>query len=192
MKHNYKLSESIFQIRPINNNDAEFTLMLRNDSKLNSYLNTTSNKISDQIAWLENYYKKRDDFYFVIERIKDERPEGLIALYDIDYENKTAEWGRWILRTESMAAVESALMIYKFAFEELKLEKIYSRTVSLNEKTVSFHDSCGITNKKVLKDYFEFNGRRVDSIEHVVDKLTYVNVVNKLKNLSKLMARKLC
>lgn len=192
MQHNYKLSESIFQIRPINNNDAEFTLMLRNDSKLNSYLNTTSNKISDQIAWLENYYKKRDDFYFVIERIKDKRPEGLIALYDIDYENKTAEWGRWILRTESMAAVESALMIYKFAFEELKLEKIYSRTVSLNEKTVSFHDSCGITNKKVLKDYFEFNGRRVDSIEHVVDKLTYVNVVNKLKNLSKLMARKLC
>ena len=91
-----------------------------------------------------------------------------------------------------MAAVESALMIYKFAFEEIKLEKIYSRTVSLNEKTVSFHDSCGITSKKVLKDYFEFNGKKVDSIEHTVDKATYVNVVSKLKNLSKFMAKKIC
>ena len=36
MKHDYKLSESIFQMRPIDNDDAEFTLMLRNDNKLNS------------------------------------------------------------------------------------------------------------------------------------------------------------
>ena len=192
MKHDYKLSESIFQMRPIDNDDAEFTLMLRNDNKLNSYLNKTSNEINDQIAWLENYYKKNDDFYFVIERIKDKRQEVLISLYDINYDNNTAEWGRWILRTGSMAAVESALMIYKFAFEEIKLEKIYSRTVSLNEKTVSFHDSCGITSKKVLKDYFEFNGKKVDSIEHTVDKATYVNVVSKLKNLSKFMAKKIC
>ena len=88
MKHDYKLSESIFQMRPIDNDDAEFTLMLRNDNKLNSYLNKTSNEINDQIAWLENYYKKNDDFYFVIERIKDKRQEGLIALYDINYDNK--------------------------------------------------------------------------------------------------------
>lgn len=192
MKHNYKLSESIFQMRPINNNDAEFTLMLRNDSNLNHYLNKTSNKISDQIAWLENYYKKNDDFYFVIERIKNKRQEGLIALYDIDFKNNTAEWGRWILRTESMAAIESALMIYKFAFEELKLEKIYSRTVSLNKKIVSFHDSCGITSKKVLKDYFELDGKKVDSIEHTVDKTTYSDVVNKLEKLSNLMAKRIC
>jgi RimJ/RimL family protein N-acetyltransferase len=166
--------------------------MLRNDSNLNHYLNKTSNKISDQIAWLENYYKKNDDFYFVIERIKDKRQEGLIALYDIDFKNNTAEWGRWILRTESMAAIESALMIYKFAFEELKLEKIYSRTVSLNKKIVSFHDSCGITSKKVLKDYFELNGKKVDSIEHTVDKTTYSDVVNKLEKLSNLMAKRIC
>ena len=179
-------------MRPINNNDAEFTLMLRNDSNLNHYLNKTSNKISDQIAWLENYYKKNDDFYFVIERIKDKRQEGLIALYDIDFKNNTAEWGRWILRTESMAAIESALMIYKFAFEELKLEKIYSRTVSLNKKIVSFHDSCGITSKKVLKDYFELDGKKVNSIEHTVDKTTYSDVVNKLEKLSNLMAKRIC
>lgn len=192
MKHSYKISESIFQMRPISNDDAEFILMLRNDNKLNSYLNKTSNEISDQISWLKNYYEKNDDFYFVIERKKDKRQEGLIALYDVDYENNTAEWGRWILRTGSMAAVESALMIYKLAFEEMKLEKIYSRTVLLNKKVVSFHDSCGITNKKVLKNYFEFKEKRVDSIEHTVDKITYVDVVNKLKNLSKLMAKKLC
>ena len=179
-------------MRPISNDDAEFILMLRNDNKLNSYLNKTSNEISDQISWLKNYYEKNDDFYFVIERKKDKRQEGLIALYDVDYENNTAEWGRWILRTGSMAAVESALMIYKLAFEEMKLEKIYSRTVLLNKKVVSFHDSCGITNKKVLKNYFEFKEKRVDTIEHTVDKITYVDVVNKLKNLSKLMAKKLC
>jgi RimJ/RimL family protein N-acetyltransferase len=190
MQHNFTLYEKSFKIRPINNQDAEFCLTLRNNPVLNSFLNSTSTKVEDQINWLEKYYEKDDDFYFVIEKLKDNTKEGLIALYDIDFENKTAEWGRWILMPGSLAAVESALMIYKFAFHHMNLEKIYSRTVSLNEKTVSFHDSCGIIEKKILKNYFNFNGNLVNSIQHTVTKDTVDDVIFKLENLSKLLFRK--
>src|ERR1039457_4516855 len=47
--------------------------------------------------------------------------------------------GRWILRRGSLAAAESALLVYTIAFEDLALDRVYCRTVSANRAVVSFH-----------------------------------------------------
>ena len=165
-----------FRLRPITDADAGLVVELRSDPELNRYLHASSNRIEDQLAWLASYYAREGDYYFVIERRSNSMPEGVIALYDIDAAINSGEWGRWILKPGSLAAVESAYLIYRTAFELLGLGSVYCRTVADNGKVVSFHDSCGITDRRLLPQHFELGGRRYDAVEHRVDKTSWISI----------------
>lgn len=165
MRHAYQINGLTFRIRPIQIADAAFVVFLRGNPNLNKYLNPISGKIEDQIKWIESYFERENDYYFVVEKIKDNQPEGLVSLYDVSLDKKEGEWGRWILKEGSSAAVESASLIYKFSFEVLGLERIYCRTVVDNIKVCSFHDSCGLARGSVIKNYFF---EKLDAQEHVM------------------------
>lgn len=165
MNHDYHIDGLAFRLRPVTTDDAAFILSLRTNPNLNQYLNPVSGKVEDQIKWIESYFVRENDYYFIVEKIKNNQPEGLISLYDIIPEKKEGEWGRWILKEESNAAVESASLIYDFAFSILKLERIYCRTVADNKKVCSFHDSCGLTRSTILKNYFL---DKHDAQEHIM------------------------
>jgi RimJ/RimL family protein N-acetyltransferase len=143
-----------------------------------------------QVEWLSRYYERAGDWYFVIEGISDGQPEGLVSLYDLSADGLTAEWGRWILRPSSLAAVESAWLIYRCAFECLELMEVYCRTVALNESVVSFHDSCGISRKSLLPNHFEMNGRAVDAIEHRVSFAEWSEIRLRLGGLAHVISRR--
>ncbi len=179
-----------FRLRPITDNDAAFVVELRSNPQLNRYLHAVSNRIEDQLAWLARYYECANAYYFVIERRTDGMPEGAIGLYDIDKTTGSGEWGRWILRPNSLAAVESAYLIYCTAFEQLGLSSVYCRTVSDNDKVVSFHDSCGITERRILPQHFELDGNRHDAIEHHVDLSSWTGIKPRLEKLTQLTARR--
>jgi RimJ/RimL family protein N-acetyltransferase len=191
MRHRITIEGDAFRLRPISHLDAKFVVDLRNDKALNKYLHKSSSSIEDQILWIYNYYDRYNDYYFVIERRKNGNPEGLISVYDIDFPSKCGEWGRWILRKNSLAAVESALLIYRVSFEFLGLKNVYCRTIATNEKVVSFHDSCGITSKHILKEHFNISGNKLDAIEHKVRQDEWKYIEPKLVKLSALIARRL-
>ncbi|RYF66077.1 MAG: N-acetyltransferase, partial [Comamonadaceae bacterium] len=111
MRHDLNLRGLAFGLRPVQDSDAPLLLALRGDPTLNRYLNPTSDRLDDQLAWLQAYYERPGDFYFVVERLHDGRAEGVASIYNVDTVQKTAEWGRWILRPGSFAAPESALLI---------------------------------------------------------------------------------
>ena len=163
MRHNLTFEGLSFRLRPVNETDAAFIVNLRNDSSMNSWLHPISSQVEDQLAWLVQYFNREGDWYFVVERL-DGYAEGLISLYD--QFGGTAEWGRWVLRSGSLAAVESAWLIYKCAFECLGLDAVYCRTVVANKSVVSFHDSCGVYERSLLPAHVELRGQRFDSIEH--------------------------
>lgn len=193
MHHDYFISGSAFRLRPVNNDDAEFIRDLRCDPSLNAFLHTTSGSIKDQLDWLSYYYLRPNDYYFIVERLDNHASEGLISLYEIDLNDpKRGEWGRWILKRGSLAAVESAALIYKFGFEVLDLDSVYCRTVATNERVVSFHDSCGIIDRKILKNYFQFNSvSLVDAVEHRVNQDMWPKISSHLLRLSEMTALRL-
>ena len=180
-----------FRLRPIADKDAAFVVELRSDPELNRYLHAGSNRVEDQLIWLAHYYEREDAYYFVIERRTNGMSEGVIGLYDIDLANGSGEWGWWILRSSSLAAVESAYLIYRTAFELLGLNSVYCRTVSDNDKVVSFHDSCGITARHLLPQHFEFGGYRHDAVEHRVDLDCWIGIKPGLGKLVQLTARRI-
>jgi len=193
VKHEISIEGYIYRLRPIGLEDAGFVVELRTDVSLGKYLHSTSTKISDQENYIRNYYERIGDYYFVVERIETRQREGLIAIYDIDDKEKTAEWGRWIIKKGSMAAVESALLIYRIAFEMLGLDTVYCRTVMANKSTVSFHDSTGVSRYRIMKNNVKLSNGVYDSIEHRMRKEEWLevkmNLEDKVVKLSRLQGQ---
>lgn len=191
MRHDIILSGPAFRIRPIGDADAEFVLSLRTNPGLNRFLHTTSSDVTQQVAWLADYYERPKDYYFVIERISSGKPEGVIAVYDIEPISCSGEWGRWILYPNSLAAVESVMLIYRCAFDVLNLDAVYCRTVAANETVVSFHDSCEIPERKLLPAYYEINGEKLDAVQHSLQRNCWPDIDQRLLRFATLTARRL-
>jgi RimJ/RimL family protein N-acetyltransferase len=132
-----------YRLRPAGESDTDFILALRTDSRLNQFINPTPPDRGAHLRWLAEYNERPHDYYFVVERRAGNRPEGTIGLYNLNPSAQTAEWGRWLILPDSLAAVESAWLIYQTAFDSLHLDSTYCRTLADNEKVVAFHDSTG-------------------------------------------------
>ena len=80
------------RLRPLQKKDLEFLRHLRNEN--NQYF-LDSSYVSEQAQqkWFENYYRKIDDYMFILE----DRGKNIGAgsIYNIDLVNKTAEIGRF-------------------------------------------------------------------------------------------------
>jgi RimJ/RimL family protein N-acetyltransferase len=131
-----------FSLRPVAIEDAELILELRTDPELGRYLNPTPPGLEGQVSYLERYFEKADEWYFVIED-RAGSPEGVICIYNVDRQNSKAEWGRWVLRKGSLAAAESAVLVNDVAFETLDFDTTFTRTNADNGQVVSFHDRLG-------------------------------------------------
>lgn len=190
MRHDLTLSGFRFRLRPVAPGDAAFILGLRTDPELGRYLHATSPRLEDQEAWIAAYEARDGDYYFVVEDLKSGSPVGTIGVYDVGAEAAgTAEWGRWLIARGSVAAVESALLIYRMAFEQLGLDSVYCRTVADNAKVVSFHDSSGARRAGVLKDHVVLAGDAHDSIEHRVARELWDAMRPKLEALARRLAQ---
>lgn len=147
------------------------------------YLNRTAADIDAQITWLNAYFARAGDYYFVVETIDGRCREGLIGLYDVKRPEGTGEWGRWILEPGSNAAIESALLIYRFVFETLALENVCCRTLCANEKVAAFHDSCGLA-RRGDPVTIEHDGRPSPAIEHRLHRTRWPTVNRRLERLA--------
>lgn len=139
------LSAKTIQLRLIEPTDAEFVLSLRLDNRYNSYISKVVDDLEMQRRWINEY--KRDEekklqFYFIIERL-DGTPCGTVRIYDLKPDSFC--WGSWILNENKTryAAIESALLVYKYGFEVLGYEKCHFEVMKDNSKVIDFHRKFG-------------------------------------------------
>lgn len=190
MRHDLRIDGFAYRLRPIAEEDAELVVSLRSDARLGRYLHQGADDVSSQREWFARYFERPGDYYFVVERLGGGVPEGVISLYDVDDTERTGEWGRWILRHGSLAAVESAYLVYRIAFDVLGLDSVFCRTVAENEKVVSFHDSCGLKTRRSLPGHFEIDDRRLDAIEHRLEARDWPEIAARLQAIARLTARR--
>jgi RimJ/RimL family protein N-acetyltransferase len=141
LRHDIRLEGYAFALRPVAEPDREFIYGLRSDAALNRFIHPTT--AEGHARWLAEYFDRPRDYYFIVESRAARQPEGTVSVYNLDEARQSAEWGRWVLRRGSLAAIESAWLTYRAAFEALKLEMVYARTLRANERVIAFHDSCG-------------------------------------------------
>lgn len=193
MRHELHIEGHAFRLRPIADRDAAFVVELRTNPRLNRYLHAGATQVDEQLTWLGRYYEREGDYYFVVERLDSGASEGLISIYDIDATALSGYWGRWVLKPNSLASVESVYLMFRMAFEQLRLRCVYSRTVGENEKVVSFHDSysCGKAERRLLPKHFQLGGRSLDGIEHRVSRASWGDMSPQLDELAKKIAERI-
>lgn len=185
MLHSITMEGYGYRLRPITINDAQFVIDVRNENAEHTkYIHAVSSDISLQLQWLENYFRAPDDYYFVIEKKASGYPEGLISIYNI-VGNK-GESGRWIIKQDSLAAVESWYLLYRIAFEVLCLEEVFCNVVVENKPVVAFHKSVKQKMRGIKPQFYLLNNTEYDAIEFYIDKEHFFDVVQpKLEKLTK-------
>ncbi len=147
MKHQYEFDFGRICLKPLEKEDIEPLRLLRNQER--EYF-ATQHEISkeNQEAWYKSYLKKEDDIMFKIVK-KDNLQEfiGAIALYDIDWKNKTSECGRTVVdkdkAPEKGIGMEATKAVCLFGFEVLKLEKIVGEVLKSNERIIKVDQRAG-------------------------------------------------
>ena len=172
MNHNIIVDGINYRLRPVRLTDAEFIINVRlEDLERNCFINKISSDIGLQEQWITNYLSRDDDYYFVVENLLDGKPEGLISVYDIN--DGRGEWGRWVIKKSSLAAIESVDLLFKVAFEYIGLSEVYCRTIEDNHAVVSFHDALKELRRGVLTNHTKINGVDYNVVEHYVSREYY-------------------
>ena len=129
-------------LREVTLNDAQFILNLRLDPAKGRHLSQTQPGVEKQQEFIRRYFQSQQDFYFIICDWSDS-PLGTVRIYDI--QNDSFCWGSWILSAgaPSIAAIESALLLYDFAFFSLHYKRTHFDVRKDNRKVIDFHLRMG-------------------------------------------------
>jgi RimJ/RimL family protein N-acetyltransferase len=190
MQHDLSLEGYRFALRPVRRSDAAFILDLRSNPELRRYIHSTSSRVEDQEAWFDAYATRPHDYYFVVQDRTLDEPVGVAGLYFVDEAARSAEWGRWLIRRRSLAALESAVLIYRVAFEQLGLETVTCVTMVDNASVVSFHDTSGAERVGLLRGHVILEGQAYDCIEHRVTRSLWASIQPRLDSLALRLAQR--
>lgn len=94
---------------------------------------------------------------------------GLIGLLNIDFQNQKAEYyismGDTTYKRKGIATTASMLLV-RFAFDELKLHKVYLTTDGDNLIAHRLFEKCGFVREGVLRDDLIHRGKFIDRIRY--------------------------
>lgn len=126
-------------LREISEMDTDAIISLRSNEG-RAFLSDTTRE--SHLSWLRSRYQPADnDYYFVIEDRETSAVIGSTALYAIDWEKRTGEWGRWVVKDgpyRRHAPLESAFLLHRFGFEQLGLSEIFAHFRESNKHGRNF------------------------------------------------------
>ena len=111
--------------------DAAFIVWLRNLEHTRGRIGDSAADTASQEAWLETYFKREGDYYFIIEtagRIA----VGAYGIYNVATAALNPVAGS--SGRKCPAAVPSALLAFDLAFGRLGLTEVRVKTVSTNQR----------------------------------------------------------
>lgn len=130
-------------LRDITVDDAEFVLGLRTDEKKSRFLHETEPDLNRQIEYIKQYKNRNDSWYFIIVD-KSGKRLGTVRIYDV-INNDDFCWGSWLIVDEAprTTAIESAVMIYDYAFNVLNFTRCHFNVRRDNVNVLRFHEMMG-------------------------------------------------
>jgi RimJ/RimL family protein N-acetyltransferase len=186
MNHSLSIAGYNTRLRPVSISDAEFILRLRNMPHVTGTVGDTVPEVAEQRRWIESYFERPDDYYFIIESLQGQ-PWGTIGLYS--FRAAGAEWGRWIILPGIMAALPSAVLIHQLAFAHFGLAELRGEVVSSNSKVLSFHRRFGCEEVGIARQSRIIQGQHVDMVKFVMSRVQWPTAYRKLHALAELAGR---
>jgi RimJ/RimL family protein N-acetyltransferase len=160
-----KIIGEYVNLRQLTVADAEITLSWRMSDRSRNLTAVKSN-LNEQRNWIRN--RPVSETNFIIE-LKDNYPVGMLSLVCIDFVNKRAETGRFLIGDEIAvkgvpAAVEAMKLLYMFAFDEIGLLRVYGTIASDNTRMIKWQKYLGMKEEGRMRKHYFINGRWQDAV----------------------------
>jgi hypothetical protein len=164
--------------RPVELEDAEFIVGLRQQSRAQKFLSATTSSVEDQRNWLMGYMERNqngEDYYFVV---TDQAGEdwGVIRIYNVTETECTA--GSWVMRegTAPMMLMEAYLIPMFFAFDVLRLKSMHIDVRMNNAKVLAWHRYCGaeFIRSDLENEYFTYSPATYQRLKSKLERLANV------------------
>ena len=140
------------QLRLLTVADLPLTRAWRNQDHIRQWFLTPGViSAARHAAWFAAYVQKDTDFVFIIEELDEtgavSRPVGQIALYNIEWQQRRAEYGRLMIgewqATGRGLAKEATQLLLAYGFQQFGLQEITLETFSHNTTAIGLYQACG-------------------------------------------------
>lgn len=147
-------------LRHLEEKDAPLMLEWMHDSEINCNFQAdfAASTMESVLRFINNSFNdEHKNFAFV-----DENDEylGTISLKNISHKNGNAEYAI-VTRKKAQgtgAAMKATLEVLKYAFEELKLHKVYLNVLEENVRAQKLYEKCGFVHEGKAVDAVRING----------------------------------
>jgi RimJ/RimL family protein N-acetyltransferase len=149
MKHAYLLRTECLRLRQVELSDLELILLWRNDPEIRKwFFNGSSITWEQHRGWYARYLDNETDIAFIVEDVTGLcEPVGAAALYRIDTERGTAEFGRLMIGNARARGkgfgLEIVNAICSFGFHQLGLNEIDLEVFEHNAAAIKTYEKAG-------------------------------------------------
>jgi len=152
-------------LRPMSEEDAQFIVDMRNNSKiLNSLFSYRMITVEEHLNWYKNNFNNDNRIDLMVCKKDDNKLIGTVNLANIDYKNQKAEFG--IMIAESFwnkgYAYESSQIFIDYSFNQFNLNKIYLEVLKENDAAINLYQKLGFREEGILRENIFKNGKFKD------------------------------
>jgi hypothetical protein len=140
LDNNFTLERYGLYVRLVNEDDAEFIVQLRTDSKLNRYINTTENDVKKQKEWIRAYKdreKEGTEYYFIFHY--NLQPVGLDRIYNV--QDSCFTTGSWIFKrgTDYQCSILGNIITRELAYDLFPNKELLFDVRKNNKNVLVYH-----------------------------------------------------
>lgn len=155
-------------LRPIEESDLELLRFMINDPEIEKMTVKNNLPVSEyeQRKWFETYGKCTDELLRLMIETEKDGTVGMVCLGDFDWVNRVAH--RTDIKiveskiTESGIAIDTMNTLFKYAFDELNLNRIEGSVLDYNERAIAMNKMIGYEFEGVKRQAVYKNGRYHD------------------------------
>ena len=174
MVYSKKIQGRYVDLRSVTEEDAKFTLAIRQEPEFVKFLPRLDITIEQQKAWIRKQREDKGDYFFLA-TAKDNRPIGTLGVYNI--EKEILESGRLALKGDALQNIEASVLLFKFSFEVLGVNKIIGFVYADNKRAIRFNEKLGCIISKPEQDKA---GRMICNTR--IEKESFYQVIGELEN----------
>lgn len=126
--------------------------------------------LDSHLAWWDKVRQDPCQRFYLIEALDD--PDGGVligttSLFDIDWRNGTANYGRLLIYTPYRGkgyGLEAEYLLLDYAFNHLNLNKIWSEIFEYNDVALDLHQKTGFVIEGMFRQHVFKDGEYVDLV----------------------------
>lgn len=159
------LSGRFVNLRPLTIDDAAITLGWRLGARAR-LLNGGATDVTQQAQWITA--RPSSERNYIIE-LKSGQPVGMLSLVGINLANRNAEPSRFVIGDETAvrgvpAAVEAMSLLYRMAFDDIGLVRLYGTVASGNVKMLKWQKYLGMQEEGRMRQHLWLDGAWHDAV----------------------------